>query len=128
MDYAKKYEKGQTLVALLFFILIGLAVTIAATIILSINALAVTKLTQGEVARGLAETGAEEALIELLRDKNYSGTHTLNIDGNTVIMEVSGGATKTITSTGQAGSFIRKVEVVASYDGVLTPISWKEIF
>jgi len=127
MVYAKKTNKGQTLIALLFFILIGIIVTVAAAIILGINAIATAKLTQGEVARQLAETGAENAMVTLLRDKNYTG-ETLAVGSDSIVITVTGTTTKVIESVGTSGDFIRKVEVTASYDGVLTPISWKEIF
>ncbi len=127
MVYAKKTNSGQTLIALLFFILIGIIVTVAAAIIIGINAAATAKLTQGEVARQLAETGAENALITLLRNKNYTG-ETLTVGDDTVTVTVTGTTTKVIESTGISGNFMRKVEVQASYDGVLSLISWKEIF
>lgn len=119
--------RGQTLIALLFFILVGIIVTAAAAIILGINAVATAKLTQGEIARELAETGAENALITLLRNKNYTG-ETLTVGDDTIVVTVTGTTTKVINSVGTSGDFIRKVQVTASYDGVLIPTSWKEIF
>lgn len=120
-------QKGQTLIALLFFVLVGIIVTVASSLIIGINALAAAKLSQGEAARQLAETGAENAMISLLRDPTYSG-ETFAIGSDTIDVVVTGSTTKTIVSTGTTGNFVRKVEVVADYNGVLIPLSWKEIF
>jgi hypothetical protein len=133
MDYGKN-EKGQTLVALLFFVMVGLIVTVAATIILFTNSLAAQKLSQGEVARQLAETGAENALLQLLRNKDYTGETLTDIGGvtgdNVVITVDTDSATgqKAIFSIAASGNFIRKVEVIYTANDVLTPLSWKEIY
>ena len=132
MDYDN--ESGQTLVALLFFVMVGMIVTVAATIILSTNSLAAQKLSQGEVARQMAETGAENALLQLLRNKNYLGETLTNIGGavgdNVVITIGTDPATgqKAIFSTATSGNFTRKVEVIYTANDVLTPLSWKEIY
>jgi len=149
MDYDKKKpsfakasagEAGQTLVALLFFVMVGMIVTTAAIMILSTNSLAAQKLSQGEVTRQLAETGAENALLRLLRDKNYGSCpnycsgDTLTIGTDSILitvttMTVAGTTTITIDSVATSGNFVREVEVKVvknPYD-VLTPLSWKEI-
>ena len=131
-------EAGQTLVALLFFVMVGMIVTTAAVMILSTNSLAAQKLSQGEVTRQLAESGAENALLRLLRDKsygdcpNYCTGDTLNIGDDSVLIRVTtttiaGTTTITIDSVATSGNFVRKVEVVAKSNDVLTPVSWKEI-
>lgn len=132
MRYAKyKYQKGQTLIALLFFVLIGIIVTTAAAFILVSNSLSASKFSQGEVARQMAETGMENALLQLLRSKNYTGETLQNIGGvagDNVTITVTGTTTKTIDSVATSGNFVRKIEVIANSDDVLTPTSWKEIY
>ena len=140
MDYDKKNESGQTLVALLFFVMVGMIVTTAAVMILSTNSLAAQKLSQGEVTRQLAESGAENALLRLLRDKSYGDCpnyclgDTLNIGDDSVLIRVTtttiaGTTTITIDSIATSGNFVRKVEVVVKNSSdVLTPLSWKEIY
>ena len=131
---ARSRSAGQTLVALLFFVMVGLIVTVAATIILSTNSLAAQKLSQGEVVRQMAETGAENALLRLLRDKTYPGETLTNIGGavgdNVVIIVSVDPVTgqKAIFSTATSGNLTRKVEVVYTINDVLTPLSWKEIY
>ena len=125
MDYAKN-EKGQTLIALLFFVLVGVIVTVAAVLILSTISAAASKLTQGEVTRQLAETGIENAFITLLRDKNYTG-ETMTVGDATILISVTGTTNKIIDVTATSGDFVRKIEATVIYDGVLVPGSWKEI-
>lgn len=130
MDYDKK-QSGQTLVALLFIVLVGIVVTVAATIILGINSVATGKLTQGEIARQLAESGAEDALIQLLRDNNYAVSNKeIDINSDVAIVTVSQGNPITIDSIGKSGDFSRTVRVTVTFDvnGVLTVGSWKEVF
>jgi len=141
MDYDKKNESGQTLVALLFFVMVGMIVTAAAVMILSTNSLAAQKLSQGEVTRQLAETGAENALLRLLRDKSYGDCpnyclgDTLNIGDDSVLIKVkttiiAETTTITINSVAISGNFVREIEVkvVKNPNDVLTPLSWKEIY
>lgn len=117
--------------ALLFFVMVGIIVTTAATIILATNSLAAQKLSQGEVTRQLAETGAENALLQLLRNKNYTGETLTDIGGvvgDNVTVTVIGTTVKTIDSIATSGEFVRKVEIIANSNDVLTPVSWKEIY
>lgn len=75
----------------------------------------------------LTESGIEEAVLNLLRNQNYSGG-TLNLDGNEITISVSGSNPKTITSTTGFGNTKRTIEVVVSYsENNLSIISWKEI-
>lgn len=123
MDYDN--ESGQTLVALLFFVMVGMIVTTAAVMILSTNSLAAQKLSQGEVTRQLAETGAENALLRLLRDKNYTGEKLdIGVEGDNVEIKVDSGI---ITSTARSGNFQREIEVTYTFNDILEIISWKEI-
>lgn len=129
MDYAEN-ENGQTLVALLFFVMVGMIVTTAAIMIMSTNSLAAQKLSQGEVARQIAETGAENALLQLLRDKTYAGETLPDIGGvagDSVEIKVDS-TNGIITSTARSGNFKREVEVTYTINDVLTPLSWKEIY
>lgn len=134
MDYANKSQKGQTLVALLFFIMVGIIVTVAAALILSTNSLAAQKLTQGEVARQLAETGAENALLQLLRDRTYTGETLTDVggeSGDTIVITVGTDpdtGDSAVFSTGTSGNFTRQVEVTFEANDVLTPLTWKEIY
>jgi hypothetical protein len=130
MEQDKK-QSGQTLVALLFIVLVGIIVTVAATIILGINSIATGKLTQGEIARSLAESGAEDSLIQLLRDKSYAVTNKdIPVDLDKATVTVTQGNPIVIDSIGKSGNFNREIKVTVTFDsnGVLTVGGWKEVF
>ena len=120
----KNNQKGQAVLTLLFFMVIGLSIITAVVIVVVNTAQAGSNVEQGTLAYYGAETGVENALLRLLRDPNYTG-EVMNIDGGTVTIVVSGG---TITSTARIDNSIRKVEVQTVYNGnILTVSSWKEI-
>lgn len=121
-----KSQKGQTLVLLLVFVMVSIAVTTAATFIIATNSLSVTNLSLGISTKAMAEAGAEKALLSLLRNPGYSG-ETFSLDTGTVTASVSGTTTLTIDSTAVNGNYTKRVEVIATYsNNVLTVQSWKD--
>ncbi len=119
-----KTQSGQAVVALLFFMTISIAIITAIVIIVLNNATAVSSLEQGNTAYLAAESGAENALIRLLRDPSYSG-ETLIVDQGSVVVEVSNGI---VTSTATVANSIRKIQIDTVYNNnVLEVTSWKEI-
>ena len=123
-----KNQSGQTLVALLFFVMIGIVAITSATLILFTNLESEQKMQDVESVRQLAELGGEKAMISILRDPNYVG-ETININGDTVIITVTGTTTKTIDSIATSGDFSRKIEIIATYlNNILTKTSWKVIY
>ncbi len=119
-----KKQTGQAVIALLFFMTISVAIITAIVIIVLNNVTAVSSLEQGNMAYFAAESGAENALVRLLRDPGYSG-ETLTVDQGTVVIQVSNG---TVTSTATVANSLRKIQVDTVYNNnVLTVSSWKEI-
>lgn len=122
-----KYQKGQTLVLLLVFVMVTIAITTAATFIIATNSKSATNITLGLTTRQMAEAGVEKALLAILRDPTYKG-ETFNLDSGTVTASVSGTTTLTINSTAVNGNYTKRVEVRATYsNNVLTPDSWKDL-
>ena len=121
-------NKGQAALTLIFFSMVAIIVTTGAVMAIISNTLGASTIEQGTKAYYLAETGAENAILRLLRNPNYSGeTTTLNGEGE-IQVTVSGQTTKTIISEGYNGSFSRKIEVIIDYnDHNLNIVSWKEI-
>jgi hypothetical protein len=118
---------GQVLVALLVFMVIAITITSAAVTIVLVNSEAASKLESGEMALDVAESGAENSLMRLLRDPDYPGEVNLPVGQGFVDATVSGSTTKTIIATGKLGSFQRKIQVVASYNNNQLQVnSWKE--
>ena len=126
-----KTESGQALVMLLFFIMIGITITTAAIFIIAVNSLSATNVNEGEIAKAMAETGAEKALLSVLRG-NYvkEGTTQENVPltgGEANITITSTNGTATIDSEGTAGNYIKKVRVTVTKDGMMEVTSWKEV-
>jgi hypothetical protein len=125
-------EKGQALITLLFFTIIGVTVTSAAVVMILVNSLSGTKQQQGEVAYEIAQSGAENGIIRLLRDPSYMG-ETLPVGSGSATITVTGSGTVgnpyVILSKGANGIFVREVQVSATYQGnLLTVTSRKEIY
>ncbi len=121
-------QGGQALVTLLFFMVIALTITTTAILVMAINSLTASKLEQGSTAYSVAESGIENALLRLLRNPNYTG-ETLVVGSGSAQIVVTGTTTKTITSTGTSGNFVRKIQVLVGYtNNILSITSWKETY
>lgn len=121
------FKKGQTLVVLLVLMSVGMIITTAAVGTIISDSQATSKFSSGEEAYNIAESGAENAILRLVRNPSYVG-ETLTVGAGTATITVSGAATKTIVSEGVSGDFRRKVQVVGGYvNNIFTPTSWTEI-
>lgn len=124
----QKSERGQALVTLLIFVMMGLAIATAASFIVAINSQAATSFQEGTIARQMADSGIETAYLKILRNGiSYTG-ETLNFDGGTVAINVTwSGTNATIESVATNTNYIKKVESHVSYsDNDLVEVSWKE--
>ncbi|KKU02505.1 MAG: hypothetical protein UX99_C0007G0022 [Candidatus Amesbacteria bacterium GW2011_GWB1_47_26] len=122
-----RLRSGQTLVVLLVFIAMAMAVVSAAVAVVISNTQSGSRYELGQTALGLGESGVEEALLMLLRNPNYAGGTLTTVDG-TATISVSGSDPKTIVSSAAVGEIRRKIQVVASYTaGILTVQTWREI-
>lgn len=123
-------NKGQSLISLIFISIIGITIAMGATMLVLINSQSTLELQQGTIAFETAQSGAENALLKLLRDPDYSG-ETITVDGGTSDILVSNSSgTYIATASGKIGNYIRKVQVKAHYDNnyILVVDSRKEIF
>jgi|GEM_PF-1346138 len=123
-------QHGQTLIALLIFMMLTIVIGTTAAAVTIINTSANNRWVNGESALAAAETGAENAMMQLERNPSYTG-ETMNINSTaTATISVSGTTTKTITSVGAvSGVGITKRTIVAtvSYSSnIFTLTSWVE--
>jgi hypothetical protein len=122
-------SSGQALVMLLVFMVIAITITAMAVSFVIVNSTAASHVEQADAALSIAESGAENALLRLVRDPTYSGTETLSIDGGTVTATVSATNPIIIFVNGKQGQFTRSIQVQAVFNNtVLTIQSWQEIF
>lgn len=121
-------QSGHALVILLVFVTVALSVSLAAA---TLSAYSITNASNMQIsllARNVAESGMENALLRLLRDPSYVG-ETLTSTEGTAVVTVTGTTTKTITSVGTVGNFKHTVAVTASYtNGILSIVSWNDVF
>ncbi len=125
-------QRGQALITLLFFTIIGVTITSTAVAMILVNSLSGSKQQQGEIAYEIAQSGAENALIRLLRNPSYT-SETLPVGSGTATITVTGSGTSgdpyIILSKGTTGIFIREVQVTATYQSnLLTVVSRKEVY
>lgn len=132
MGKRKFYEQGQALITLLFFAIVGITVTSAAVVMILVNSLSGTKQQQGDIALDVAQSGAENGLLRLIRDPSYTG-ETLSTGGGTAVITVTGSGTSgspyIILSKGTIGNFMREEQITATYqNNLLTVTSRQEVY
>lgn len=126
MNSCDNPNSGQTIIILLVFMMMSITLALSATAVIIINTRTDTAAQQGEQALHNAETGVENALLQLERDNTYTG-ETMTLDGSAATISISGTSTKTIVAQGTSGSFIRTVTATVSISSnVLTITSWSE--
>ncbi len=123
-------NKGQVLVMLVVFISIMTAVTTMAVSLMINNNTSASKFEIGVITSDASESGAEIALLKLLRNPTGYTGETFTIDDVSVTVNVSGTSTKTVVSTAVLGDFTRKTQLTVSYpeDSTMTLVSWNEIY
>lgn len=122
----RQNQAGQTLIALLVFISMAMTITMASAAVAIINTRANSSLAAGEAVLQAAESGAENAVRQILRNPSYSG-EIITVGDGTVTISVSGTSTKTIVSQAVIGDYRRTITVTGTYaNTVLTISSWSE--
>lgn len=120
-------SEGFVLTALLVFMVVILLVTTTMMLVSVSNLKGETYFDAGSEALTAADSGAENAILRLLRDPYYSG-ETLLVGDSTVVITVVGSAPQIITAVADSGSFERTVRVeLERVDGMLEVTSWKEL-
>lgn len=118
---------GSMLISLMIFVVISLTIVTAAVLLVVDNTVTSSNQQIGASALSVAESGAENALLRLLRDPSYTGEVITVGDGQAAIT-VTGSNPLVITSVGTVSTFQRTVQVSATrVNGVLTVTSWNEI-
>lgn len=128
MKYRYFDQKGQTLVLLLIFMVVAVMITTASVAMIVVNNKATDKVYQGTTALDISESGAENAIIKLLRDPSFSG-ETITVGQGQAVITVIGTNPKTIVSKGTLNNFTRKIQVIVDMtNNIATVSSWKEVY
>ncbi|MFI5265402.1 MAG: hypothetical protein ACHQT7_01515, partial [Candidatus Levyibacteriota bacterium] len=107
--------------------LVAIIVTSASVGVLLSSSKNTDKVYQGSTTYDVAESGAETAMLKLLRNPSYTG-ETLTVGAGTDTITITGTNPKTIVSTGTLNNFTRSVQVtVDTSNNVLTVTSWKQL-
>lgn len=122
-------QSGQTIIALLIFMMLAITITTTAVAVTIANSQANTSNNLGTVALTDAESAIEDSMELILRNPGYTATNKVvnyTYGSATISVSNSSGAI-TITSTGSYGSYSRKVVATATYaNNALTLNSWTE--
>lgn len=122
----KLNQSGQTLIALLIFMLVAMTITLGAIAIAITNIQENNTFTSGEIALQNANSGVENALINIERNPSYSGG-TMTLQKGTATITVSGTGTINIVSVGIDGNFKRTITASATDTAnVLSINNWSE--
>ncbi len=109
---------------MLFFVIIGVTIILAETIVLFTNILSASTTEQGTNAYYVAESGIEEALLRLNRNPGYPGG-VLTVGLGSAVIQVGNGI---ITAAGTYSNTIKKIQVqTVNSNGALKIVSWKEV-
>ncbi|KKQ36612.1 MAG: hypothetical protein US54_C0062G0007 [Candidatus Roizmanbacteria bacterium GW2011_GWA2_37_7] len=121
-------NKGQTLVTLLVFTVVAIAVVSTAVVVM-INIARSTSITESRfIASQAAESGIENAIIRMLRDPDYTG-ETMSVGDAIVVISVSGTDPIIITSKAILGSYEQTVQTTVTYvENRLAVSGWEYMY
>ncbi len=124
-------QKGQSLITLLFFMVIGITIISAAALILFADILASSNNEQGAMAYYAAESGIENGILYVLSHPATSASLTVpgtNASAAVTITYDSATSTDTISSVGTSGTTSRTIQAQASYNsGAFAVSGWREV-
>lgn len=121
-------QKGQAMIMMVMVVILLTSITTTAVLMITTNLLSTMREEQGGKTIAIAESGAENALLRLLRDPDYSGEVVLIGPGSAEITVTGDDVNKSIESVASAYGFTRKVVVESRFeDGNLVIDSWKEL-
>lgn len=120
---------GYVAVVLLVFVVVAVIISTAAMAMSMANLAGVSAYEQGAEALIVAQSGAENALLRLLRDPSYSGEVLPVGDGTATVIVTGDETAATILAVGVVGTKKRKIEVeVERTMGVMSITSWLEVY
>lgn len=123
------HQSGQVVLTIIVFMVAMVIITTGATMVTIVNTQSSSVYETGTRTYALAESGIENAIMQFLRNPNYTG-ETLTLDGATITItttNITNG--KRIRSQARVSRYSRTVEADATYvNNVLTVTSWREVY
>ncbi|MEK7608463.1 MAG: hypothetical protein AAB495_02700 [Patescibacteria group bacterium] len=119
-----------TLASVLVISAVGLSIALSLVLLGLGSSRTSFALNQSIQARGLANACAEESLRKVKNSLLFVGTSTLTLPGGTCVYAVTntGGQARAITTSGQVGAIIRKVNIsISRITPFITVTSWQEL-
>lgn len=124
--YLSSPISGQALTSLLIIMFVGLSIITTSVGLINTNMSSTSSLLEANEALTIAESGAEDALLKILRNPSYAGG-TLPINGGLATISIASTNPYIFISTGTVGKHQRSVRVTINNTGGITTISsWKE--
>jgi hypothetical protein len=124
----KNHTSGYIAVVLLVFVVVSVIMATAAVNVSIANLSAVSDYEQGTQAMAVAQSGAENGLLRLIRDPSYTG-ETLTVDQGTAEISVTGTNPQTMVVVGNLGTKKRTLRLsIDRTDGVVNVTSWQEVY
>jgi hypothetical protein len=120
-------HQGSVAIMLILVIVLLSTITTAAVALAISTTRDTTTQTLGERALAVAESGAENAILRLLRDPSYAGESNLPIGPGTATIAVTGSSPKVITEYGHRGRVRALVSHAQRHRQLLTVSSWREL-
>lgn len=122
----KLTDSGQTIIALLIFMLVAMTITISATAVAIINVKSNNGLSSGQTALQIANSGVENAILTLEKNPSYAG-ETMTVGSGSATISVSGTTTITIVSVASLGKYQRTETATLTKTGSIYSLtSWIE--
>ncbi|MEI8232702.1 MAG: hypothetical protein WCG44_03065 [bacterium] len=121
-------KSGQVAIMLVLIVVVLTTITTAVVAIGVSSTRDTTSLSIGEEALMISQSGAENAILRLLRNPSYVGEANLPIGAGSATIEVTGTGPLTVVSTGTILGMVRRTQVIVEIiAGKLTVTSWREI-
>ncbi|MFA5025495.1 MAG: hypothetical protein WC503_03250 [Candidatus Shapirobacteria bacterium] len=119
-------KSGQALTSLLIIMFVGLIIITTSSALINTSLSSTALLLEANDALVVAESGAEDALLKILRNPSYVGG-TLPFDIGLATISVSSTNPYTFVSKGTVGQHQRSIQVIINNNnGIMTVSSWKE--
>ena len=120
-------KSGQALTSLLIIMFVGLVIIATSSALINTSLSSTASLLEANDALVVTESGAEDALLKILRNPSYTGG-TLPFDIGQASISVSSTNPFTFVSKGTVGQHQRSIQVIINNNnGIMTLSSWREL-